>query len=366
MIPISKPFIGEEEKAAVLAVLSCGMLAQGPKVKELEEMFCFASGAKYAIATTNGTSALHAALYAAGIKAGDEVITTPFTFVASANPILMQGAKVIFADIDETSFNLSPSAAEEKFTEKTAAIIPIDLYGLPFDEKTNSTAKKAGIKIIEDACQSIGAKRNGISCGCLGDAAAFSLYATKNIMCAEGGMVTTNSEEIAESARRFRHHGQSEKTSYEYFELGYNYRMTDVLAAIAVEQMKRLERIVNARNENAKRLTEGLQGINGVVLPSVPENVTHAFHQYTIRITPDAKASRDVFVQKMKEAGIGVGVYYPRPLHLHPHFSKTGYKKGDFPVSERIAGEVASLPVHPQLLQDDITAIIGAARKILS
>lgn len=365
MIQISKPFIGDEEKAAVQAVLESGMLAQGPKVKELEELFCSLCNAKYAVATTNGTSAIHAALYAAGVKNGDEVITTPFTFVATANPILMQGAKVVFADIDETTYNLDPASAEGKITEKTKAILPVDLYGCPFDAKLNSIASSRNLKVVEDACQAVGAMRGDESCGAIADVSAFSLYATKNIMCGEGGIATTNSEEISDRMRLFRHHGQSEKTRYEYYELGYNYRMPDILAAIAVEQIKRMGSIMGARNENARKLNEGLQGIAGVILPKVPKNVKHAFHQYTMRITPAAKVSRDAFVAKMKEAGIGVGIYYPKPLHLHPHFAKMGYKQGDFPVSEKLAGEVVSLPVHPQLSEEDLASIILQTRKIL-
>ena len=366
MIPISKPLIGEEEKREVMRVLESGMLAQGQKVKELEELFGRVCGTEYAVATTNGTTALHAALYSLGIKAGDEVVTTPFTFVATANPVLMQGAKVVFADIDENTYNLDPERVAGKLTEKTAALLPVDLYGLPFDGKLNSIAKERGLAVLEDACQAIGAARDGKSGGALGDAAAFSLYATKNITCGEGGMITTDSQEAYEKAKMFRHHGQSEKTRYEYVDIGYNYRMCDILAAIALEQLKRLEKTTQKRNENAKKLSDGLAGLDGVALPAVPGGARHAFHQYTIRIGKDAKVPRDTFVERMKAAGVGVGVYYPKPLHLHPHFLRMGYRAGDFPVCERIAAQVVSLPVHPQLSDEDIEKIVREARAALS
>ncbi|MFH1016990.1 MAG: DegT/DnrJ/EryC1/StrS family aminotransferase [Pseudomonadota bacterium] len=366
MIQISKPFIGEEEKREVMRVLESGMLAQGKKVAELEELFCRICGTKYAVATTNGTTALHAALYALGIKPGDEVITTPFTFVATANPILMQGAKVVFSDVDGDTCNLDAAGVEGKINERTAAVLPVDLYGLPFDARINSVASKRKLLVLEDACQAIGAARDGKSCGSLGDAGAFSLYATKNVTCGEGGMITTDSEETCEKARRFRHHGQSEKTRYEYADIGHNYRMSDILAAIALGQLGRLEPLTGKRNENARRLGEGLEGLPGVALPSVPANARHAFHQYTVRISEKAKVGRDRFVEMMKAAGVGVGVYYPKPLHLHPHFARMGYRPGDFPVCEKLAAQVVSLPVHPHLSDDDVEKIITEARRILS
>ena len=240
MIPISKPLIEDEEINAVVDVLKSGMLAQGPKVEEIENQFKALCGTKHAIATSNGTTALHAAVRALGISDGDEVITVPFTFVATANPVLMEGGKIVFVDVRDDDFNIDPSKIEEKITDKTKAIIPVDLYGQPYDyEAVKKIAGKHGLKILEDACQAIGATRNGKTTGQLGDIAAFSLYATKNIATGEGGMITTDSDEMAESVKLFRHHGQSESQRYEYIELGHNYRLTDLAAAIGVEQMKK-------------------------------------------------------------------------------------------------------------------------------
>lgn len=359
MIQLSKPAIGEEEIRAVNEVLKSGMLAQGPRVKELEEKFSEYCGVKYAVAFNSGTAAIHAGLYALSIKNGDEVITSPFTFVASANPILMQGAKVIFSDISENDFNLDPKKMEEKITNKTKAIIPIDLYGQIYNYKAmNVLAKKHNLKILEDACQAAGAEYNNKKSGAFGDVSAFSLYATKNIMSGEGGLITTDNEEIYEKCKLFRHHGQSEKTRYEYIDLGYNYRMTDLCAAIAIEQLKKIGSINNKRIRNAKKLTNGLKNIKGLITPEIKDNHKHVFHQYTLRLTNEFASDRNKFMDYLKQSGIDSKVYYPKPLHLHPHFIKMGYKKGDFPVAEKMSEQVLSLPVRPSLDDKELDYII--------
>lgn len=361
MIQVSKPMMGEEEVNSVVEVIKSGMIAQGPKVKELEEKFAEYCGSKFAVAFNSGTAAIHAGLYALGIKEGDEVITTPFTFVATANPILMQGAKVVFADINEKDFNLDAVEVSKKITDKTKAIVPVDLYGQIYDyEKISEIAKKYSLKILEDACQAIGAEQKGLKAGKFGDIGAFSLYATKNIMCGEGGLIVTDSEEVAELCKRFRHHGQSEKTRYEYWDLGYNYRMMDLQAAIASVQLKKCDELNEKRIKNAHRLTEGLKGVKGIMLPGVKNDNHHVFHQYTIRITEDFGHSREDVISHLKEKGVGTGIYYPKPLHLHPHFMKFGYKEGDFPVAEKMAKQVLSLPVHPSLTDDEIDLIINS------
>ncbi|HRZ19206.1 MAG TPA: DegT/DnrJ/EryC1/StrS family aminotransferase [Candidatus Dojkabacteria bacterium] len=360
MIPISKPLIEKEEIDAVVNVLQSGMIAQGPKVAELEEMFAKLCGTKYAVAVSNGTTALHTALVALGITTGDEVITVPFTFVATANPIVMQGGKVVFVDISEDDFCIDPSKIEEKITGKTKAIIPVDLFGQPYKyDEIKAIAEKHNLKILEDACQAIGARHNDLMVGNLGDVAAFSLYATKNIATGEGGMLTTNSEKIAKLAKMYRHHGQDEATRYEYMQLGHNYRLTDLAATIGVEQLKKIDRIVETRQRNAKLYDEGLKDIKGIILPRITEGNTHVYHQYTIRITEDYGKSREELMTYLKENEIGCGVYYPKPLHLHEHFRKMGYKEGDFPVSEKLAKEVLSLPVNPFVTEADVEKIVG-------
>ena len=363
MINLTKLVIGQEEIDAVVAVMKTGLIAQGPKVTELEEKFAKYCGTKYAVAFNSGTAAIHAGLYAFGIIEGDEVITTPFTFVATANPILMQGGKVIFADISEEGFNLDPAEVAKKITSKTKAIIPVDLYGQIYDYKgLKKVIGYRDIKILEDACQAVGAEQDGKKAGNFGDLAAFSLYATKNIMCGEGGLIATDSEDAAEKCRMFRHHGQSEKVRYEYLDLGYNYRMTDLAAAIALVQLKKIEKLNNKRIDHARKLVDGLGVIPGIIVPKVKKNNKHVFHQFVIRVTPEYKMSRDELMKKLSDNGIAGGIHYPKPLHLHTHFRKMGYKVGDFPVAEKMAEEVLSLPVHPFLTSQEIEKIIATIK----
>ncbi len=359
MIPISKPLIEKEEIDAVVEVLKSGMLAQGPKVQELESMFSKLCGSKHAIAFSNGTTAIHSAVIALGIKDDDEVITVPFTFVASANPILMERGKVVFVDVSEDDFCIDPEKIEEKITNKTKAIIPVDLFGQVYKYKqVKEIADKHNLKILEDACQAVGAEQDGVKAGNFGDVAAFSFYATKNIATGEGGMLITNDDKIARKVKIYRHHGQYEAVRYEYLELGHNYRMTDIAAALGVEQMKKIDRITKARTRNAGLLTEGLSSVKGIMTPKIMDGNTHVFHQYTIRVTEEYGHTRDELLEHLKKDEIGSGIYYPKPLHLHTHFMKMGYKEGDFPVSEMLSKQVLSLPVNPFVTKKDIEKII--------
>ncbi len=358
MIPIAKPYIGEEEINAVVNVLKSGVIAQGPKVRELEEKFAKFCGTKYAVAVNSGTAALHTTLYVARIKENDEVITTPFTFIATANTILMQQAKPVFADIDEETFNINPEKIREKITKKTKAIMTVDLYGqlCNYDE-IKKIAKDRNLVVVEDACQAVNAESNGKKAGSYGDIAGFSFYATKNIACGEGGIITTDNEDYAENAKLFRQHGRSKMTSYEYTNLGYNYRTTDISAAIMLEQLKKIDFITKKRIENAAYLSRGLKKIKGIKVPFAEKGSKHVFHQYTIRVD-GFKLSRDKLAEHLSEKGIGCGIYYPKPLHLLEHFKKFGYKEGDFPIAEKASKEVLSLPVHPYLTTEQVDYII--------
>lgn len=365
MIPISKPFLSSEEIKAVADVLKSGIIAQGPKVNELENLFARICGTEYAAAVNSGTAALHTALNAAGIKQNDEVITTPFTFIATANTILMQGAKPVFADIDEDAFNINPSEIKNKITKRTKAIVTVDLYGHLCDYgEINEIAKKNKIIVIEDACQAINAEYKGKKAGSFGDAAAFSFYATKNITCGEGGAVTTNNEIYAGKAKSFRQHGRSSTSSYDYADLGYNYRMTDISAAMLLAQLKKIDFLTKKRIENANYLGKGLAEIKGIKVPVVRKGHKHVFHQYTIKVEDSFKLKRDELIKYLNKKGIGCAVYYPKPLHLCGHIKKFGCKKGDFPIAEKLSRQVISLPVHPNLTKQQLDCIINAFREL--
>jgi perosamine synthetase len=279
MIPVSKPYIGEAEKQAVMEVLDSGMLAQGPRTAKFEERFAQACGVKHAVATSSGTTALHIALLAHGIGEGDEVITTPFTFIASANSILFTGAKPVFVDIQPDTFNLDPGLIERAITPKTKAIMPVHLYGYVCDmDALQAIADKHGLIIIEDACQAVGASYKDKKAGSFGTG-CFSLYATKNVMSGEGGMITTNDDAIAEQCQLLRSHGM--KRRYYHDMLGFNFRMTDLCAAIGLVQLDRLEDFTAKRRANAAYLNSK---INSVITPRVKENYGHVWHQYTVRV----------------------------------------------------------------------------------
>jgi len=347
MIPIAKPLIGEEERRAVLDVFSSGVIAQGKKVEEFEKAFAAYCGTRHAVAVNSGTAALHVAMMAADIGPGDEVITTPFSFIATANAILFCGAKPVFADIDEKTFNIDPESVKGKITKRTKAIEPVHLFGQPCDMKAiMKVAKENGLLVIEDACQAHGAEYDGKKVGSIGDAGAFSFYPTKNMTTSEGGMITTDDEKIAEMSRIYRNHGQIERYKHSY--LGYNFRMTDIQAAIGVEQLKKLDGFNKRRMENAEYLSGNLKGVN---VPFTAKGVKHVYHQYTITVD-----KRDDVVKKLNEAGIGTGVYYPIPINEQVLYKGLGYK-ADTPVSSEMAKRVVSLPIHPAVSRQELDFI---------
>ena len=341
-VSIASPVIEKEEINAVIDVMKSGMIAQGPKVIEFEEEFAKYVGAKYGIATNSGTSALHVALLAAGIGEGDEVITTPFTFAATGNSILYTGARPVFVDIDPETFTIDPAKIEEAITDKTKAIMPVQLYGQAADmEPIMKIAKEHDLIVIEDAAQAHGAEYNGEKVGNLGDMACFSFYPTKNMTTSEGGMITTNSEEFAENAKVFRAHGSA--TKYHHDVLGYNFRMTDIAAAIGLEQLKKIDSFNEKRIANAKCLNEGLKDIEAIETPVLKDGCKHVYHQYTIKIK-DGK--RDELSDYLIENGIGNG----------------GYDQA-LPVTDEIVEEVLSLPIHAKLTQEDLDYIIKTIKE---
>lgn len=349
MIPIAKPIIGDEEKKAVLEVLNSGIIAQGPKVKEFEQNFAEYTGTEYAVAVNSGTAALHIALLAQGIGPGDEVITTPFSFIATANSILYTGAKPVFVDVEEETFNIDPEKIQEKITGRTKALLPVHLYGHMADMKAiMDISQDHNLVLVEDACQSHGAEFDGRRAGSFGTG-CFSFYPTKNMTSSEGGMITTDDREIDEKARMIREHGSRERYVHEV--LGFNLRMTDISAAIGLCQLKKLPEFNRRRIENAEYLTELIRN-EKIITPKVGVNCRHVFHQYTVRVRGD----RNKIVNTLNKKGIGTGIYYPIPIHKQKLYRDLDFDDS-LPVSERLAGEVISLPIHPSVTKKDVEYI---------
>jgi len=350
MIPIARPQMGDEEKELVWSVLSSGSLAQGARVRELEERFAAFVGVPHAVATSSGTTALHLALLGYGVGPGDEVITVPFTFIASATTVLYTGARPVFVDVDEGTFNIDPRQIEAAITARTRAILPVSLYGQPADlPAIAEIAQRHGLELIEDAAQTHGAAVRGRRSGSWG-AGCFSFYPTKNMTTGEGGMVTTSDPDLADRVRLGREHGM--RVRYHHESLGYNFRMTDIHAAIGLAQLAKLPAYNARRREVAARYDAELRG---VITPHAAMGMTHVYHQYTIRVH-----RRDEFVERLRDRGVGTGVYYPIPVHRQKPFVALGYGEQSFPVSERLSGEVVSIPVHPSLTDDEVATVIAA------
>ncbi|MBI2953253.1 MAG: DegT/DnrJ/EryC1/StrS family aminotransferase [Chloroflexi bacterium] len=361
MIPISSPVLDRAEQEAASAVLASGRLAQGPCVTEFEHAFADYVGVKHAVATSNGTTALHAALLAHGIGDEDEVITTPFTFIASVNAIIYAGARPVLVDIDD-SFNIDASQIEAAVSRRTRAIMPVHLYGQPSAmDAIMQVAREHGLAVIEDACQAHGAEFAGRKVGSFGTG-CFSFYATKNMTTGEGGMVTTNDDEIADKARLVINHGVS--TRYHHEILGYNYRMTDIAAAIGIVQLKKLPTLNARRREIAGLYDQRLGKLTGLILPRVFPNRSHVFHQYTVRITRDFGSTRDEVADFLKEKAIATGIYYPIPVHRQRSLQQWELANCPFAVTEQMAEEVLSIPVHPGLSPLDVEHVIDAIKSL--
>jgi len=344
MIPISKPSLGAEEREAVSRVLEKGYLAQGEEVERFEQEWASYIGTRFAVATNSGTSALHIALACLGIGNGDEVITTPFSFIASASSIVMQRATPIFCDIDPRTYNLNPQQIEDRIDGKTRAIVTVHLYGQPCDMGSIlAIAQKHNLHVIEDACQAHGAEYRGRKVGSIGDIGVFSFYPTKNMTTGEGGIITTNDKGVAEKAGRLRNHGQEQR--YEHEILGYNYRMTNIAAAIGLVQLKKLEQFNGKRIKNAAYYNQNLN--TKIQKPSEIDKVRHVFHQYTIRVK-----DRKPFINYLEDKGIGYGIYYPIPIHKQPLFRE--YNSLNLPQAQEASGQVVSLPVHPALSREEL------------
>ena len=358
MIPINAPQIGKEEIEAAVSVLKSGVLTnglgEGPMVKRFEEKFAKFVEAKHALAVNSGTAALHMAVVAAGVTPSDEVILPSFTFVATAEAVVIAGAKPVFVDIDPETYNISPEKVENAITEKTKAIIAVDLYGSPSDLKPiREIADNHGLKVIEDAAQAHGAFYEGKPVGAYSDIACWSFYASKNMTTGEGGMVTTNDGEIAEKLKLLRCHGEKEK--YRSLVLGHNYRMPEMEAAIGLVQLAKLPHFLVKRRLNAEKLSLKLEEAKNLQLPREARNCKNSWYLYTARIKEAKVEKRNAVVENLRNKGIGVEVYYSYPIHLMLYYRKFGKVK--LPETEKASQQVFSLPVHPSVTSEQIDFI---------
>jgi perosamine synthetase len=354
MIPIARPDIGSEEIAAVTDVLQSGMIAQGKRVKELEDAWAEFVGVRHAIATGNGTLALMAIFAGIGLEPGDEVITVSHTFAATANAILSTGANPVFVDIEPDTYLIDAKKIERAITSRTRAICPVHLFGLVADmDMIRAIADRHGLIVVEDACQAHGATFRGRMAGSFGHG-AFSLYATKNMTTAEGGFVTTNDDAFADWLRLYRNQGM--RARYQFEMLGYNFRMTDLAAAIGLAQFAKLPRNTARRQAIAARYDEAF-GELPIGLPITPDGRTHVFHQYTL----DVGGARDAIVADLREAGVGADIYYPIPVHRQSYIMERGLH-ADLPVTDAAATRTLALPMFPGLTDAEQDQVIAAVR----
>lgn len=359
MIPVSTVRLGPEVEESVLAVLRSGVVAQGPVVAEFERRFAELIGAEHAVAVNSGTTALVAAIQALELEPGDEVITSPFTFVATLNAILQAGATVRFGDIRADDFGLDPESVRAQVTPRTKVLLPVHLYGQAADMRGLMTvAQEQGLLVVEDAAQAHGATIDGRGVGTFG-IGCFSFYATKSLTTGEGGVVTTRDAGTADRLRVLRNQGM--RARYEYVVPGNNYRLTDLQAALVLPQLERYPAQLAVRRANAARLSEQLAGIPGLVLPTELSGRGHVWHQYTV-LLPDG-VDREGFVDHLGRAGVGSGIYYPRPVYDYDIYrNRPDVVISPTPVAEAVSARCVSLPVHQHLQPGDLDTIAAAVR----
>ncbi|MHA6779514.1 DegT/DnrJ/EryC1/StrS family aminotransferase [Pseudonocardia saturnea] len=365
MIPVSAVSFGSDVEESVLAVLRSGHIAQGPKVAEFERAFAELVGVRHAVAVNSGSTALTVALRGLDIGRGDEVVTSPFTFIATVNAVLASGATVRFADIRDDDFAVDPAAIDASVTSATRAIMPVHLFGQTADmAPLMEIADRLRVAVVEDAAQAHGARYHGRGAGSFGTG-CFSFYATKNLTTGEGGMITTDDEALSDKLRVLRNQGM--RARYEYEVVGHNYRMTDLAAAVGLPQMARYGEQVARRQAHAALLTESLAGVPGLRLPAVLPGRDHVWHQYTVLLEPSARVDRDELAGRLGEAGVGSGVYYPRLAFDYDCYkAHDGVVASETPVAASVARRCLSLPVHAGLSLDEVRQVADAVRGILA
>jgi perosamine synthetase len=376
-LPYGKQSIDDEDIAAVVETLRSDWLTTGPKVGEFEEAFAAWVGARYAVSFSSGTAALHGAAFAAGLGAGDEAITSPLTFAATANCVLYQGGTPVFADVQEDTLNIDPERVLECITPRTKALLPVDYAGHPADlDALHTIAESRGLVVIEDACHALGAEHHGRRVGSISQMTVFSFHPVKHLTTGEGGMVTTNNLRLADTLRKFRNHGISSEARerqacgqwhYEMVLLGFNYRLTDIACALGLRQLSKLESNLSRRRQIVARYNDALRSFSSLVLPNVQDRVLPAWHLYPVRLKLDSlSVSRAEIFQALRAENIGINVHYI-PVHLHRYYrDRFGYKPGDFAVAESAYGRLISLPMFHGMTDRDVNDVISALRKVMA
>lgn len=375
-LPYGKQWLDEDDIKAVVDVLKSDYLTTGPKIAEFETAFARYVGAKYAVAIANATAALHAACYAAGIEEGDEAITTPITFAASANAVLYCGGTPVFADIDAVTYNIDPADIRKKLTNKTKALIPVHFTGQPCDmDEIEKIAKEHNLIVIEDAAHAVGADYQGKPIGSISDMTIFSFHPVKHITTGEGGIITTDNEELYQKLLLFRSHGitrdkammleQQGPWYYEQLALGYNYRMTDIQAALGLSQLTKVDRFVKRRREIAAMYTEAFQDTSALQVPLQQAGCHSSWHLYIIQLNLEKLAcDRKTVFEALQSENIGVNVHYI-PVYKHPYYQQNGYREVTCANSEKLYERIISLPIFPKMTNQDVADVIHSVKTIL-
>jgi len=376
LLPYGRQTIDEDDIKAVTGVLRSDWLTTGPRVEEFEEAFASYTGTKFAVALSSGTAALHAASFTARLNPGDEAITTPLTFAATANCILYQGATPVFADVSRDTLNIDPSEIAAKVTSRTRVILPVDYAGHPGELNTIlELAQHHGLIVIEDACHALGAEQEQKRVGGIADMTVFSFHPVKHITTAEGGMVATNDPGFAETLRRFRNQGISSDARqrqsagqwyYEMVSLGFNYRLPDVLCALGIQQLTKLDSNLARRRDIAAQYTAAFRGLRGILVPTVRAGINPAWHLYPVRLNlNELSVDRAEIFRALRAENIGVNVHYI-PVHLHPYYrDRFGYRGGEFPVAEDAYSRLISLPMFHGMTDQDVVDVITAVKKVV-
>jgi perosamine synthetase len=367
-IHLSRPDITEKEIEAVCAVLRSPNLSLGPKLGEFERAFAEYIGTKRAVAVNSGTSGLFLCMLAMGIGPGDEVITTPFTFIASTNCIMMVGARPVFVDIDPANLNIDPAGIEAKITDKTKAILPVDVFGSPAGfEEVCLIARKHNLPVLEDSCEALGSELNGRKVGTFGKMSVFAFYPNKQMTTGEGGMIMSDDDELADMCMSLRNQGRSKGGGWLGHErLGYNFRLSDINCALGIAQLSRMEEIKAKRKEVARTYQEMLASEDRLIVPSEPEGCDISWFVFVVRLTEDfTQKQRDRILKAMKDRGIQVSNYFP-PVHLQPFMvEQFGYKAGDFPITESVSQRTIALPFYNNLTKDEIALVCNTLGEVL-